>query len=58
MGTRTEAEDKSEMENVYDQKRYEKITAKLKKRLSTLIAAYEDEDTKKILQDGDVSNGF
>ena len=50
--------DKSEMENVYGQKGYEKITAELKKRLNALIAEYEDEDAKKILQAGEVPKGF
>jgi arylsulfatase A-like enzyme len=42
--------DKSEMANIYGQKGYEKITAELKKRLSELIAEYEDAEAKKILQ--------
>ena len=50
--------DKSEMEIVYGQKGYEKITAELKKRLNALIAEYEDEDAKKILQAGEVPKGF
>jgi arylsulfatase A-like enzyme len=50
--------DKSEMENIYEQKGYGKITAKLKKRLGELIAKYEDEDAKKILLAEEEQNEF
>lgn len=46
--------DESEMQNVYGQKGYEKITAKLKKRLDALIAEYDDQDAAKILRAGDL----
>ena len=43
--------DPSEIENVYGQKQYKKITDKLKKQLNELIRQYEDSDAEKILQD-------
>ena len=45
------------MKNVYGQKGYEKITAKLKKQLNDLINQYEDTDAQKILQEG-IRKGF
>ena len=42
--------DKQEMHNVFGQKGYEKITADLRKQLNELIAEYEDNDAKAILQ--------
>lgn len=42
--------DKSEMKNLYGEKGYEKITAKLKLHLNKLIAQYEDEEARKIMQ--------
>lgn len=42
--------DKTEIKNVYGQKGYEKITAKMKKDLAALIAQYEDTDAEKIMQ--------
>lgn len=41
--------DKAEIKNLYGQKGFEKITAHLKRRLNELIAHYEDEDAKTIL---------
>lgn len=49
--------DSMEMKNVYGQKGYEKITAKLKKQLNGLINQYEDTDAQKILQEG-IRKGF
>ena len=45
--------DPNEMNNVFGKKGYEKITAKLRKQLDALIAQYEDEGAKKILQSGE-----
>ena len=42
--------DPGEMKNVFGNKGYKKITGKLRKQLDALIAQYEDEDAKKILQ--------
>ena len=37
------------MHNLYGKKGYEKITQQLKSQLNVLIAQYEDEDAKRIL---------
>lgn len=42
--------DKSEMNNVYGKKGYERLTADLRKQLDGLIDQYEDSDAKLILQ--------
>lgn len=42
--------DKKEMSNLYGQKGYEAITAGLQKQLNDLVAEYEDNDAKAILQ--------
>lgn len=42
--------DPNEINNVYGSKEYEKISVQLRKQLDSLIAKYEDEDAKKILQ--------
>ncbi len=41
--------DRHDMNNVYGKKGYEKITKQLKSQLNALIAEYEDEDAKKIM---------
>ena len=41
--------DPHDMHNLYGKKGYEKITQHLKSQLNTLIAQYEDEDTRRIL---------
>ncbi len=41
--------DPHDMHNLYGKKGYEKVTRELKSRLNTLIAQYEDEDAKQIL---------
>jgi arylsulfatase A-like enzyme len=45
--------DPREMNNIYGQKGFEKLTLDLKKQLALLIEQYEDEDAKKILQTTD-----
>jgi arylsulfatase A-like enzyme len=41
--------DPSEMNNLYGKKGYEKITAKLRKQLDSLIQKYEDDGAKELL---------
>lgn len=43
--------DKNETNNLYGKKEYEKITTSLKNQLAELIAQYEDEEAKKIIED-------
>jgi len=43
--------DRSEMNNVYGKKGYERITEQLKKQLNKLIKQYEDSDAEKILDE-------
>ena len=42
--------DNRETKNVYGQRGYEKITAELKQQLQALIAEYDDDDAKSVLQ--------
>src|SRR5690554_3334378 len=42
--------DPDEMNNLYGKKGYEKITVKLKDRLAQLIAEYEDEEARLIVE--------
>jgi arylsulfatase A-like enzyme len=43
--------DRSEMNNLYGKKGYEKITEQLRKQLNELIRQYEDSDAEKILKE-------
>lgn len=43
--------DRGEMQNLYEKKGYERITAELKAQLNRLIAQYEDKDAMKILRE-------
>ncbi len=44
--------DPRDMHNLYGKKKYEKITQQLKSKLNALIAQYEDEDARRVLNGG------
>ncbi len=50
--------DKREMKNLYDDKRYKKRIAKLKKQLNSVIKQYDDTDAERILQLEKVNAGL